>query len=275
MPPLFLSATVAAASRSRASRKLGVHAMRGRRVVSPPPTPERVWRCLRLLCRPRILRAAASVVCGLPIAATRAQAQAWIYPSFQEPRVVNREFTFAVADGGFDGTSYIFQWREELASRDLFIFDGGVAPNVDSHAVTFFSARYGYQLLQQRDSEAFEALGTVGLTISVGHAQPFTRIPFAISLGHRFAFDHNLALTAYIHPAASLDFCGGGDCVILVRGGSAQFGLGASFGLGANLELAHGFSVRAEAAFNRSTVANIDNTIGIGVAWQPPGLRRP
>jgi hypothetical protein len=275
MPRLVLPATAAAASRSRVSEKLRVPTTRSRDPLPRPSARDRLWRRVSLICRSTISRGALPVVCGLLFTATRAHAQAWIYPSFQEPRVVNREFTFAVADGGFDGTSYVFQWREELASRDQLIFDAGVAPNVDSHAVTFFGARYGYLLLQQRDSEAFEMLGTVGLTISVGHAQPFTRIPFAVSLGHRFEFDHNVALTAYIHPAASLDFCGGGDCVILVRGGSAEVGLGASFGIGANLEIAHGFSVRAEAAFNRSTVANIDNTIGIGVAWQPPGLRRP
>jgi hypothetical protein len=206
--------------------------------------------------------------------ATAAQAQAWIYPSFQEPHLVEREFTLAIADGGFDGTSFIFQWREQLASRDLFIFDGGYAPNVNSHGVTFLGGRYGYQFLRQRDSVEVEMLGTVGITFSFGHGGPFTRVPFAVSLGHRFVFDNNMALTPYVHPAASLDFCGGTSCIIYVKGGSSQAGLGASFGVGANLELTHGFSVRAEAAFNRSTVANIDNTIGIGVAWQPPGLRR-
>ena len=227
--------------------------------------------------RARAFRLAVYAIASLAglTTAQEARAQAWIYPSFQEPQIVNREFTFAVADGGFDGTSYIFQWREELASRDLFIFDAGVAPNVNSHAVTFFGGRYGYLFLQQRDSEAFAMLGTVGLTLSVGHGEPFTRVPFGVSIGHRFQFDNNVALTAYIHPAASLDFCGGGSCIILVRGGSAEVGLGATFGIGANLEVTHGFSVRAEAAFNRSTVANIDNTIGIGVAWQPPGLRHP
>lgn len=227
--------------------------------------------------RARALRLAVYVIAALAglTTAQEARGQAWIYPSFQEPRVVNREFTLAVADGGFDGTSYIFQWREELASRDLFIFDGGVAPNVNGNAVWFFGGRYGYLFLQQRDSEAFSMLGTAGLTISMGHGGPFTRVPFAVSLGHRFQFDNAMALTAYIHPAASIDFCGSSSCIVQVRGGSSEAGLGASFGIGANLDIAHGFSVRAEAAFNRSTVANIDNTIGIGVAWQPPGLRRP
>ncbi len=204
------------------------------------------------------------------------EAQAWIYPSFQEPYVVNREFTVAVADGGYDGTSFIFQWREELQRRSEFIFDAGNAPNVNGHAVTFVGGRYGYLLAQQTDSEAFGLLGTVGVTLSFAHGgTPFTRVPFAISLGHRIGLDNGMSLTPYIHPQTSLDFCGAGHCIIQVRGGSAQAGLGASFGLGANFQFTHGLSARVEAAFNRSTIANLDNTIGIGVAWQPPGLRRP
>jgi hypothetical protein len=204
------------------------------------------------------------------------EAQAWIYPSFQEPYVVNREFTVAVADGGFDGTSFIFQWREELERRSELIFDAGNAPNVNSHAVTFLGARYGYLLVQQADSEAFGMLGTVGVTLSFAHAgTPFTRLPFAVSIGHRIGLDNGMSLTPYIHPQASLDFCGSGHCIIQVRGGSSQAGLGASFGIGANFQFTRSLSARAEAAFNRSTIANLDNTIGIGVAWQPPGLRRP
>ncbi len=43
-------------------------------------------------------------------------AQAWAYPSFQPPRVMNREFNFGVADAGDAGTSLIFQWREGLST---------------------------------------------------------------------------------------------------------------------------------------------------------------
>ena len=35
--------------------------------------------------------------------AQRANAQAWSYPAFQPPRVVEREFNIGVADGGIAG----------------------------------------------------------------------------------------------------------------------------------------------------------------------------
>ncbi len=46
-----------------------------------------------------------------------ASAQAWAYPAFQPPRVINREFNFGVADASDAGTSLIFQWREGLTPR--------------------------------------------------------------------------------------------------------------------------------------------------------------
>ena len=60
-------------------------------------------------------------------APTIARAQAWAYPSFQQPRVTNREFNFAVADAGHAGTSLVFQWREGLTPRTQLSFDVGFA----------------------------------------------------------------------------------------------------------------------------------------------------
>jgi hypothetical protein len=202
-----------------------------------------------------------------------AGAQAWIYPSFQQPQVMNREFTVGVAASGYDGTNYIFQWREELAPRSQFIFDGGVATGVGGHSLAFVGGLYGYQLIQQRDSQAFEMLGTLGVGLAFGHGGTFTRVPVAVSLGHRFAFGNGVALTPYIHPEAALEFCN--HCVAQVRGGTADAGVGAGFGLGANLELTPHFSVRVEGAVNTSTIGAQANTIGFGVAWSPAQLRGP
>jgi hypothetical protein len=207
------------------------------------------------------------------LASRSADAQAWIYPSFQQPQVMNREFTVAAAASGYDGTSYIFQWREELAPRNQFIFDGGVATGVGGHSLAFVGALYGYQLLQQRDSEAFEMLGTLGVGLAFGHGGSYTRAPVAVSLGHRFAFGGGVALTPYIHPEAALEFCD--HCVAQVRGGTADAGVGAGLGVGANLELTPHFSVRVEGAINASTIGSQDNTIGFGVAWSPAQLRGP
>ena len=48
------------------------------------------------------------------------------YPSFQQPRVVSREFNFAIADG--DGiTPFVFQWREGTSVGSQLSFDLGLA----------------------------------------------------------------------------------------------------------------------------------------------------
>jgi hypothetical protein len=223
---------------------------------------------------PRCLASTICLLAGvLGLASTTADAQAWSYPSFQQSHVVNREFTAAIADGGYDGTSYIFQWREELAPRSQFIFDGGIATGVDGHAVTFVGGQYGHQLVQQRDSQPVEILGTAGVTLAFGHGGTLTRIPFTASIGHRFAFANGVALTPYVDPRVSLDFCH--QCVADVRGESAGSGVGAGIGVGANLELSPRFSVRFDTLIDRSTIGPLDNAIGFGVAWSPSGLRRP
>jgi len=185
--------------------------------------------------------------------------------------VVNREFTVAIADGGYDGTSYIFQWREELVPGNQFSFDGGIATGVGGHALGFLGGLYGYQFLWQRDSEPFEVLGTTGLTLAFGHGGSYARIPFAVSVGHRFAFANGMALTPYLHPRVSVEFCS--HCVAQVRGGSGSAGVGGGVGAGANLELSSRFSLRLEASVGASTIGSQDNTIGLGFAWSPSGLR--
>jgi hypothetical protein len=204
--------------------------------------------------------------------APAAEAQAWIYPSFQQSHVVNREFTVAIADGGYDGTSYIFQWREELAPRSQFTFDGGLATSVGGHSLAFAGGSYGYQLLSQRDSEPVEVLGTVGASIAFGHGGTYTRIPFTASIGHRFAFTNGMAVTPYVDPRGSLEFCN--HCVAEVRGGSAAVGVGGGIGVGANLEFSSRFSVRFEDSIGASTIGSQDNAVGFAVAWSPSGLRR-
>src|SRR5688572_13020377 len=54
-------------------------------------------------------------------------AQAWAYPAFQPPRVINREFNFGIADAGNAGTTLVFQWREGVNPRTQLSFDAGFA----------------------------------------------------------------------------------------------------------------------------------------------------
>jgi hypothetical protein len=214
-----------------------------------------------------------ALAAGLTLApSTRAGAQAWVYPSFQQSHLVNREFTVAVGDGGYDGTSYLFQWREQLATRSQFDFDGGFATGVAKHTVGFAGLLYGYQVTQQRDSQPIEILASTGLTTEFGHGGSYVRIPFAISVGHRWAFANGVAITPFVHPRVSLEFCG--RCAAQVRGGTSQAGIGAGFGMGANVELSSRVSIRFDSSINATTIGPQDNAIGLGVAWSPSGLRR-
>ncbi|GEM_PF-664865 len=208
-------------------------------------------------------------------AAPAAGAQAWIYPSFQQPHIVNREFTAAIASGGYDGTSFIFQWREQLAPRSQFVFDGGIASSVNGHAVDFLGGQYGYQLLVQHDSEPLEVMGLVGATFAFGGHGTLAQIPFTAAVGHRFALGNGAAITPYLDPRVSIDFCT--VCHAEIRGGGrgSATGVGGGVGIGANLELSPRVSVRLDTAIRGSSLGGEDNTIGFGVAWSPAGLRAP
>jgi hypothetical protein len=216
---------------------------------------------------------AAAIVGILSLAGARAiAAQAWIYPAFQQPHVVDREFAVSVAGAGYDGTSWIFQWREMLGPHDQFTLDAGAAPSVAGHSLGFTGLAYGHEFVPQHDSQPVAVLGTTGLQVAYGHGAPYTRIPFGISAGHRFDLGQGMAITPYLHPRASLEFCH--HCVAQVHGGtSATFGLGGAFGVGVNFELSRRFAVRFDTDIGSSTLATQDNTIGIGVAWSPAGLR--
>jgi hypothetical protein len=214
--------------------------------------------------------AMAGVLALAPVA--RVGAQAWIYPAFQQSHLVNREFTVAVGDGGYDGTSYIFQWREQLAARVQFDFDGGGATGVGGHSLGFVGALFGYQVTQQRDSEPIEMLASSGLTTAFGHGGSYMQVPIAISVGHRWRFGDGMAITPFIHPRVALEFCG--HCAAEIRGGSSDAGIGAGFGIGANLELSTQVSIRFDSSINASTLGPQDNAIGFAVAWSPSGLRR-
>src|SRR5215469_1392765 len=79
--------------------------------------------------------------------ASEASAQAWNYPAFQTPRVVNREFNFAVFSSGDGGTGLLAQWREGIAPNFILELEGGFTSpphNVDTHGL--IGGAIGYQL---------------------------------------------------------------------------------------------------------------------------------
>src|SRR5688500_19716556 len=106
------------------------------------------------------------VVGRLMVAATMtapaaAHAQAWAYPAFQPPRVMNREFNFGIADAGDAGTTLVFQWREGLTPRTHMSFDGGFAdPDGRDNGKILLGAQFGWLLAPATAEMPLDFLGT-------------------------------------------------------------------------------------------------------------------
>src|SRR5262249_3565654 len=80
----------------------------------------------RKMDRARLVKCLFAVGFSASVAST-AHAQAWNQPTFQPPRVVNREFNFAVFTGGDGGTGLVAQWREGIAPDWQLELEAGFA----------------------------------------------------------------------------------------------------------------------------------------------------
>lgn len=207
-----------------------------------------------------MIRRAAIVVLGL-VMSRAAQGQAWNYPTFQGPRVVSREFNFAVAYGGDGGTDVLAQWREGLDAVDQVEFEGGFISPRSGNARALLGASYGRQIVTATAALPIDMMFTAGLYDSFGDGN-FFRLPVGVSLGHKFAIDTTISITPYVHPRLSLD------------ASSCCTNIGFEFDIGANFQLTQQFAVRIAGTFGGSDAAPNDPGFGIGIAWTPLGLRR-
>jgi hypothetical protein len=199
-------------------------------------------------------------------------AQAWAYPAFQPPRVMNREFNFGVADAGDAGTSLIFQWREGLTQRTQLSLDVGFAdPDGNGNGKLLLGGQFGAMLTEASAEMPLDFLATAGLNLAVGDGSDLIRIPFGVSIGHRFPLDEGFALTPYVHPRVSLDVCS--DCGG-PNGEDNETDLGIDFDLGVNFEVTRQLSFRVSALFGGSDTFRDSDGFGISLAWTPAGLSR-
>jgi hypothetical protein len=204
--------------------------------------------------------------------ASTLSAQAWSYPSFQPPRVVERDFNFGVADAGSAGTSIVFQWREGVAPRTQLSLDVGLADpdGRNSNNYFLFGGQYAYQISQSRPDVPLDFLFTGGLFAAFGGGSNLIRIPAGVSIGHRFPLDQGFAITPYIHPRISIDFCN--ECG---PDGDSDSELGIDFDLGATFELTRQLAIRASATFGGSDISYRNNDgFGVSFSWAPPVLNR-
>ncbi|MGH7714057.1 MAG: hypothetical protein ACREOG_22445 [Gemmatimonadaceae bacterium] len=212
----------------------------------------------------RCWRVGAGAVTLLLTFAQIAKAQAWSYPAFQPPRIVEREFNVGVADGGVGGVSAVFQWREQTGSRTQLSLDAGVADPERRDAIVFVGGQFAYMLATETSETPLDFLLTAGANVAIGEDAYF-RIPVGVVVGHRFPLEGSLAITPFVHPRLSLDLCN--DCA----SDDTEFGL--VFDLGATLELTRSLSIRGSAFFGGSNIFD-DDGFGISIAWTPGALAR-
>jgi hypothetical protein len=200
---------------------------------------------------------------SLMVGAEAAQAQAWAYPAFQPPRVTTREFNFGIADASGSGTTVLFQWREGTGPRGQLSLDLGLADpeGEDDDLQLLVGGQIGYELARENADLPLDFLFTGGAFAAVGDIT-FLRLPFGVSIGHRFPLEGGLALTPYVHPRLSIDFCG--EC-------RTDNDVGVNFDLGMNFEITQKLAFRVSAMFGGSDLFN-DDGFGVSLAWTPPGL---
>jgi hypothetical protein len=198
--------------------------------------------------------------------ASKGFAQAWAYPAFQPPRTVSREFNFGVADANEAGTTLLFQWREEAGRGNQLSLDAGIAdPNTPrSDLILFFGGQFAHQMTLANADMPLDFLFTVGVYLATSNFTLF-RLPFGVSVGHRFALGGPTAITPYLHPRVSIDVCSR-DC-------GDQSDLSLDFDLGLNFELTRTLAIRASALVAGSNRFGNDG-FGIALAWKPLGLAR-
>jgi hypothetical protein len=200
--------------------------------------------------------------------ASVADAQAWNYPAFQQPRVVPREFNFAVADGGdVAGSSFIFQWRQGRTGNTQLSLDAGFADTEFDEEFFLLGAQFAKQLMVARQDMPFDMLLTLGMNGAFGgDPGPLLFVPVGVSMGHRFRLEGPMAITPFAHPRLSLDYCG--DCV-------DETELGVAFDIGASFELNPNIALRIAATLGGSDDSiRGEDAIGFSLAWSPAIVRR-
>jgi hypothetical protein len=218
--------------------------------------------------RTTFLRAAVAVAALSLAAAAPAGAQAFAYPSFQMPRVAQREFNFGIADGdGNDATSLLFQWREGRGSRNQLSLDVGFA-DIDPDGAFFLGGQFARQLVTSNATAPFDVLFTVGANVArvdLG-ADDYTllRVPVGVSAGHVFPIEGGMTITPYIHPRFVFAHAS------VANADDTELGL--EFDLGGEFKFSPAFGVRLSASFGDDQING--DSFGVSLAWTPGGTAR-
>jgi hypothetical protein len=214
------------------------------------------------LARVRVwsLAFACTVLTAAPVAA-----QGWNYPSFRHPQIMSREFNFALADGGDAGTALVFQWREGFGIRTELNLDVGFADPDNDDSRFVIGGGFGHRLTTATPDMPLDVLLTAGIYAAFGDPSNLIRVPLGVSVGHRFPLEGTMAVTPYVHPRVSIDFCS--ECF---AGDDTELSI--NFDLGVDLELSRQLSLRFAALFAGGDVFGDEDGFGISLAWKPAAL---
>src|SRR5690606_5590466 len=135
----------------------------------------------------KALPVAAFAGVALVMASESVAAQAWVYPAFQPPAIVDREYQGIIADGDWGGTSLVFQWKEGLGPRSQFSVDAGIADPDFTDARFLIGGGYGYQLnnASQNEDMPLDLVLTAGADGSFGDGLTDSRGPGRVANGRR------------------------------------------------------------------------------------------
>jgi hypothetical protein len=215
----------------------------------------------------KALRAVALGVAYLTVSAGAAGAQAWVYPSFQQPQTTGREYNFALADGDFGGTSLLFQWREGYGTSGQFSMDVGYADMDPSDGLFYLGGQYGHQLIRAGAEGPIDLMLTVGGNAGFGDGYRIFRVPVGASIGHRFPLENGLAITPYVHPRASIDIISIPDQTIngFRIEGQSDSDVNVNFDMGGSFEFSRALALRLSATLGD------DDAVGLSLAFTPGG----
>ena len=209
---------------------------------------------------------AVAAIGALLAAPAVARAQAWEYPEFQPPEVAVREFQGAIAGASDYGTSFFGQWREGIGSKTHLQFEFGLSTPSNADTRVNFGATINQSVLRSSQSTPIDILLTGGAFASLAGDFSILRIPLGAVVGHRFPMSNGMAITPYIHPRLSIDFC-----LSSCSPPELDDRVNIDFDLGGSLDLSKTMSIRAALMIGQVNRLSTKVAFGAGVAFRPGG----
>lgn len=220
----------------------------------------------------RLLVSAAGAIATVSVVPTL-EAQAFSYPVLQTPSASTRDYTAAVVGGA--GTTLLFQWREGTGSGAMhWQLDAGMAdPKGSADPLVFVGGGLAKEIVRATGEQPLDVLLTGSLGAAFGNGT-FFRIPVGASVGHTFPLEDDMALTPFVHPRVSIDYCSTCRGSLIGGRGRSRSGASLNFDIGADWRVNRQFALRVAASFGGSDIFSSEETVAVGLNWTPAALSR-